>query len=252
LVDLKQKAAEKIVEEEPVAKPPPSKPLQKKGWGLFRRRTCLVPTWRGWLLLVVVFGTLSYIGVRGAYNFLAVSDPRPGGVLVVEGWSPDYALEAAVADFKQFSYEKVYVTGGPIEKGAPLSSYKTYAELGTATLLALGLSSNVVQSVPAPKVKQDRTYACGVALKRWVDEHGVQLTRINLLTVGPHARRSRLVFQKAFGNDMPIGIIAVAEPDYDGRRWWKSSQGFRAVTGEAIAYLYARFLFHPREKAPES
>jgi hypothetical protein len=251
LVDLKQKAAEKIVEEEPVAKPPTSKLSQKSRWNLFHRRPCLVPTWRGWLLLLLIFGTLSYIGVRGLYNFLAVNDPRPGGVLVVEGWAPDYALEAAVADFKQFSYEKVYVTGGPIERGAPLSSYKTYAELGTATLLALGLGSNVVQAVPAPKVTQDRTYACGVALKHWADEHGVQLTRINLLTVGPHARRSRLLFQKAFGKDMPIGIIAVAEPDYDGRRWWKSSLGFRAVTGEAIAYLYARFLFHPHGKPPE-
>jgi hypothetical protein len=105
--------------------------------------------------------------------------------------------------------------------------------------------------VPAPRVMQDRTYACAVALKKWVDERGVQLTRINLVTVGPHARRSRLLFQKSFGKDMPIGVLAVPEPDYDGRRWWRSSLGFRAVTGETIAYLYARFLFHPREKAAE-
>jgi hypothetical protein len=243
---------EKVVNEKPAEKTLMQKPSEKKRWSLFHRRQCVVPTWRGWLLLVLVLGTLSFIAIRRAYPFLAVNDPRPGGVLVVEGWAPDYAFEAAVADFKQFSYEKVYVTGGPIEKGAPLSSYKTYAELGTATLLALGLSSNVVQAVPAPRVKQDRTYACGVALKHWADEHGVQLTRINLVTVGPHARRSRLLFQKAFGKDVPIGIVAVAEPDYDGRRWWKSSLGFRAVTGEAIAYLYARFLFHPREKPPDS
>ena len=203
----------------------------------------MVPTWRGWVVLVLVFGGLSFVAIRRAYPFLAVNDPRPGGVLVVEGWAADYALEAAVADFKQFSYEKVYVTGGPIEWGAPLSSYKTYAQLGTSTLLALGMGSNVVQAVPAPRVKKDRTYACAVALKKWVDENRVQLTRINLVTIGPHARRSRLLFQKVFGKDMPIGVIAVAEPDYDGRRWWQSSLGFRAVTGEAIAYLYARFLF---------
>jgi uncharacterized SAM-binding protein YcdF (DUF218 family) len=198
-------------------------------------------------VLAVVFGAVALAAVRGVYPFLAVNDPRPGGVLVVEGWAADYALEAAVADFKQFSYEKVYVTGGPIEWGAPLSSYKTYAELGTATLLALGMSSNVVQAVPAPRVKQDRTYACAVALKKWVDEHGVQLTRINLVTVGPHARRSRLLFQKSFGKDMPIGVVAIAEPDYDAQHWWRSSMGFRGVTGEAIAYLYARFLFRPRQ-----
>jgi hypothetical protein len=236
---------EKVVNQKPAEKTPTQKPSAKKRWSLFQRRPCLVPTWRGWLLLVVVFGTVAYVSIRRAYPFLAVSDPRPGGILVVEGWGADYALEAAVADFKQFSYEKVYVTGGPIEFGAPLSSYKTYAELGTATLLALGMSSNVVQAVPAPRVKKDRTYACAVALKTWLDENRVQVTRINLMTVGPHARRSRLLFQKAFGKETPIGVVAIAEPDYEGRRWWKSSLGFRAVTSEAIAYLYARFLFHP-------
>jgi uncharacterized SAM-binding protein YcdF (DUF218 family) len=238
---------EKVVEQKPAEKAVTPKPSEKKRWSLFHRRQCLVPTWRGWLVLAVFFGAVTYVGIRGAYPFLAVNDPRPGGVLVVEGWAADYALEAAVADFKQFSYEKVYVTGGPIEYGAPLSSYKTYAELGTATLLALGMNSNVVQAVPAPKVKRDRTYACAVALKKWMDEHGMQLTRINLITVGPHARRSRLLFQKSFGKDMPIGVVAIAEPNYDTRHWWRSSVGFRTVTDEAIAYLYARFLFRASE-----
>jgi hypothetical protein len=190
---------------------------------------------------------VAYAGIRGTYSFLAVNDPKPGGVLVVEGWAGDYALAAVVADFNRYSYEKVYVTGGPIEWGAPLSQYKTYAELGTATLLALGMSTNVVQAVPAPGVKQDRTYACAVALKKWVDERGIEITRINLLTVGPHARRSRLLFQKSFGKDMPIGVVAIAERDYDCRYWWRSSRGFRQVTDEAIAYFYARFLFRASE-----
>jgi hypothetical protein len=238
---------EKIDEQKPAEKGSTRKSLAKRRWGLLNRRQCLVPTWRGWLLLMVVFGTVTYVAIRGAYPFLAVNDPKPGGVLVVEGWAGDHALAAVVADYKQFSYEKVYVTGGPMEWGAPLSQYKTYAELGAATLLALGMSTNVVQAVPAPGVKQDRTYACAVALKKWVDEQGIQLTRMNLVTVGPHARRSRLLFQKSFGKEMPIGVVAIAEPDYDTRYWWRSSRGFRSVTDEAIAYLYARFLFRPSE-----
>ena len=172
------------------------------------------------------------------------------GVLVVEGWAPDYALEAALAETKQYSYEKVFVTGGPIDAGAPLSSYKTYAESGTATLLALGMSTDIVQPVSAPPVRQDRTYSCAVALRKWTQGRGIQLTRVNLLTVGPHARRSRLLFEKALGNDIPIGVIAVPEPYYDSRHWWRSSNGFRAVTDETIAYLYARLLFHAKREEP--
>jgi len=207
-----------------------------------------MPTWRGWLLLGVIFWVMAIVIIRGAYSFLAVSDTKPGGILVVEGWAADYALERVVTEYRQFSYEKVYVTGGPIERGAPLSQYKTYAELGAATLVALGLSTNAVQPVPGLRVKQDRTYACAVALKKWLNENGTQPTRINLLTVGPHARRSRLLFEKSFGKNTPIGVIAVREPDYDTRHWWRSSQGFRAVTDEAIAYVYARLLFHPGEE----
>lgn len=223
-------------------------PKKNRSW-LWRWRECRVPTWRGWLLIIVGISAVSIIGIRGAYSFLALNDPRPGGVLVVEGWAPDYALETAVAEAKQYSYQKIFVTGGPIEWGEPLSQYKTYAELGTATLLALGMDTNLVQAVPAPRVRQDRTYSCAVALKKWTDAHGVELTRLNLLTVGPHARRSRLLFRKAFGDDIPIGVIAVAEPNYDTRHWWRSSNGFREVTGEAIAYFYARVLFHEREQA---
>lgn len=238
----------KSLAQKPAAKSANPPPAAKKQWGLWQRRQCLIPTWRGWLLIALVVGAASILGIRGAYPFLAVNDTRPGGVLVVEGWAPDYALEAAIAEVKQFSYEKVFVTGGPIEWGAPLSEYKTYAQRGTATLLALGMSTNLVQAVPAPSVRQDRTYSCALALKKWAEERGIPLTRVNLLTVGPHARRSRLLFQKALGKDLPIGVIAVPEPDYDTRHWWHSSNGFRAVTGEAIAYMYARFLFRAREQ----
>ena len=199
-------------------------------------------------MIGVVFVSLAMVAIHRAYPFLAANDPKPGGILVVEGWAADYALEAVVADSKLFAYEKVYVIGGPIEVGAPLEKYKTYAELGTATLLAFGMSTNMVQAVPAPRVKQDRTYACAVALKKWLDEHGVRVTRINLVSVGPHARRSRLLFEKCFGENMPIGVEAIREPDYDTRHWWRSSQGFRTVTDETIAYLYARFLFHARKE----
>lgn len=216
--------------------------------GLLRRRQCLVPTGRGWAAVILSCAALAVAGVLRIHPFLAANDPQPGGALVVEGWSPDYALEAAVAEFNRDHYEKLYVTGGPIEQGAPLSEYKTYAELAAATLLKLGLSTNAVQAVPAPFVPQDRTYTSAVYLRRWLHEHGVSPAKFNLLTLGPHARRSRLLFEKALGKRAIVGVIVVPVRDYEPRRWWRSSQGFRSVTGEALAYGYVRFIFRaPKE-----
>ncbi len=214
-------------------------PPRKPSWGLCRRRQCLVPTWRGWALLLLGFGLVMVLAVREAHPLLALNDPVPGGVLVVEGWAGPEVLEAAVAEFKRNHYATLFVTGGPLEQGAALSEYHTYAELGAAGLVKLGLSTNEVQAVPAPRMDQDRIYASASSLARWLRGHGTAPTRVNLIAVGVHARRARLLFQQALGKGVTVGVIAMPERGYDASRWWRSSQGVRAVLGEALSYGYA-------------
>ena len=66
---------------------------------------------------------------------------------------------------------------------------------------------------------------------------------INVVTEDVHARRTRLLFQKALGNDVAVGIISVPNPDYDARHWWRYSEGVKDVFAESVAYIYARLLF---------
>lgn len=223
---------------------------EKKWFGLVRRRQCWVPTWRAWLLLVLLAVVLGFFTVRNIYGFLAVNDPRPGGLLVVEGWLPDYALEMALQEYKRNHYDKVIVTGGLLEAGEPLSEYKTYAELGTAILLKLGLGTNDVQAVPAPKVRQDRTYAAAFSMHRWLLQQHVSVSHIHLITEGPHARRSRLLYHQALGPSIQVSVTAVPVGDFDEKHWWRSSAGVRGVIGETIAYLYARLWFRaPKDQS---
>jgi hypothetical protein len=212
-------------------------------WGLFRRREVTLPTWKGWLLVLLLLGFLAFAGLKCSYPFLAVNDSRPGGILVVEGWAPDYGLAAAIDEFRSHHYIKLCVTGIPIEAGAPLSEYKTYAERGAAVLVKLGLPADSLQAVPCPAVHQDRTYTSAATLRSWLTTNGIPATNINLMTIGPHSRRSRLLFQKAFGGNTTIGILSVPPKEYDPEHWWRSSSGFRNVTSEQIAYIYARVLF---------
>ena len=216
--------------------------------GLLRRRQCLVPTLRGWVVLALGFGAVALIGVLGIGPFLAVTDSVPGGVLVVEGWVADDMLQAAMAEFKQNHYERLFVTGIPLQQGAPLSEYKNFAYLGTATLVKLGMSTNDVQAVPTGRTRRDRTYAMALSLKHWFLDHGMNVTKVNLVTGGPHARRSRLMFQKALGRGVTVGVIAIPAADYDEKHWWRYSQGVRGIIDETIAYAYARLLFYPRQE----
>src|SRR5580704_19783193 len=169
---------------------------RKSGDGLLQRRECLIPTWRGWLVLMFAVAALVMFSIRKIGPFLAVNDPVDNGALVVEGWLPDYAFQEAIKEFKKGHYSQIFVTGGPLENGAPLSEYRTFAELGAATLVRLGLNTNAVQAVPAPKVRLDRTYVSAVALKNWLDSHGIGETNFNVISLGPHSRRSRLLFEK--------------------------------------------------------
>jgi hypothetical protein len=46
-------------------------------------------------------------------------------------------------------------------------------------------------------------------------------------------------------------VIAVSNPDYDPKDWWRYSDGVREVIGETIAYIYARCFFYPSVSSSE-
>ncbi len=212
-------------------------------FGLLKRRELLLPTWRGLFLFMSVIAGLMALAVLNVQSFLALNAPVQAEVMVVEGWVPDFVLEEAKAKFELGHYSKLYVTGGPIEMGGAMSGYNTFAELGAATLRKMGLSSAVVEAVPAPSVRRDRTFASALALKNKLHQQAANISGINLVSLGVHSRRSHLLFQKAFDYELQVGIIAVEDRNYYGERWWKFSEGVRLVTDELFAYIYAILVF---------
>ena len=204
---------------------------------------CLLPTWRGWVALLLAVSLGAVLAVRGVHGFLAVQDSVPGGVLVIEGWADDEALKEAWTEFQRGGYAVWCVTGEPLEKGAPLVEHGDYAALTVAVFEKMGRKPGVLQPVPWGPVRRDRTYSSALALKAWLSERGLPSEKINVLTQGAHARRSRLLYEKAFGPGSRIGVIAAPDVLFDAEHWWRSSLGVRAVIDELVAYVYARFLF---------
>ena len=215
-------------------------------FGLVRRKQCLFPTFRGWLMIGLAIFLAGAIFVSGVYGFLAVQDSVPGGVLVAEGWVPDFVLVETLAEFHRHHYDGIFVTGMPMEKGAILSEYKTTADLSAAILIKLGADPLTVYSVPTTAVLKDRTYATAVALREDLAKRGLSVSKVNVISLGAHSRRTRLLYEHAFGPSVQVGIIAMTPRDFDSSHWWRTSQGFRGVTDEITAYLYARFFFSPK------
>jgi hypothetical protein len=195
-----------------------------------------------WIALGCVLGAAAYLYAHRIHAFLAPREPIEAQMLVVEGWLPDDALRQAAVHFSENRYGLIVVVGGPLEQGFFLSELKTYAALGRATLIKISNRRDIV-AVPSPGVRKDRTYASALALKKWMAAGNIGFRRINLLSLGVHARRSRYLFQKALGDQYAVGVIGLDPFEYDRHRWWRSSEGFKRVIDETLAYAYTRLLF---------
>lgn len=213
---------------------------------LFRQRSCWVPTLAGWLAILALLTIAGILLLHGLYPFLAEERPVGGEVMIVEGWVPDYNLKQVAADFRNKGYRRIIATGGPLENGSFLSGYRDYATLSAATLAGLGVDSGAIIRVPAPLTTRDRTWESALALKAWLLQGGETPGSADLYSVGPHARRSVLLFRRALGPRVALGVVSLAPQDYNPRKWWTSSNGVRSVIFECLAFFYARFLFRGR------
>lgn len=221
-------------------------PVDRKLGGILVRKKRWALAWKGRLLIAAI-GFAGLYGVfANVHPFLAVTQKADARILVVEGWIQNYAMRAAVDEFNRGHYEQVYTTGGPENgTGGYTNDYRTSASAGEEALKKLGLPGEVIQMVPSHVSGRERTYSSAIALREWLLEHGVPIAKMNVLTEDCHARRTWLLYQEAFGNNVHVGIINVSNPDYDPNKWWKYSDGVREVIGESIAYIYARFFFYP-------
>ena len=177
------------------------------------------------------------------YTFLALNKPVSGEALVVEGWLPDYVLKDALALYRKERYKLIITTGGALQRGSYLIQYNNWAEVAASTLVAMGLDRQRIIAVPAAEVAMDRTYASALALKEWLMKVESSVSTIDIYSLGPHARRTRLLFKKALGNKVHVGILAARPNGYDPAHWWKTSSGVTTVISEIIAYFYSKFFF---------
>ncbi|MDF7806685.1 YdcF family protein [Pontiellaceae bacterium B12219] len=203
------------------------------------------PTWLGWLLIATLLCGLFLGFIASLYPFLAPEKPPHKGLMVVEGWIHDFALDEAIILFKTGNYSKIVCTGVPIETGSYIQQFKSYPEMTAARLKKMGIPPEKIIVSVADEAKKDRTYMAAVALREAFMAYNIDETELHLITTGPHGRRSRMLFQKALGDKYNIGITCLAPASYTPEDWYKGSEGVRYVMSEWLAYVYAKLFFYP-------
>jgi len=211
-------------------------------YDFFIMKECKVLKWPYKIALWSLILLVTLILALQLNSFLSKNNPLPSKVLIVEGWLPDDALVKVVALYRKEGYTKMITTGGPLGVGSYLKEYKDYAHLAEATLLKLGMPRESLVAVAANYVKRDRTYHSALVLKEWMQENGMHPQYINLASLGPHSRRSSILFQKAFASSVEVGSISISSGDYESKKWYTSSTGVRVTINEFIAYVYVLLL----------
>jgi uncharacterized SAM-binding protein YcdF (DUF218 family) len=200
-------------------------------------------TWLGRLILTILIAGVLVGAIANLYPFLAPEKPPHKGLLVVEGWIHDFALDEAVRIYRAGDYSKIICTGVPIETGSYIQAFKSYPEMTTARLIEMGIDKSDIITAISEETKKDRTLIAANAMRQYLMAYNIGETNVHLITTGPHGRRSRLLFQRALGKNYSVGVTSLEDTGYDPDHWYAYSDGVRKVIGEFIAYIYAKCVF---------
>jgi uncharacterized SAM-binding protein YcdF (DUF218 family) len=210
------------------------------GLRLVQRRTILCTTWFSNFCLAALLGVpLIWWFVCGE-SFLSLTQRLPADVLVVEGWIGRDGVRAAAVEFKQGGYQYVIATGGQSTGRGWAEAGWSYAEGADHELIRAGVPENRIIVAPSEDTDNQRTYESAVAVGRALAARGIHPKALIVFTLGPHARRSRLVFAKLSRTE--VGVVSWSPSRDESVPWWQCSDRAKELLTETAGYLFEALL----------
>ena len=204
-------------------------------------------TFRSQMLLIIGF-TLLVIGVSGTIwlciwgeTFFSLTRPLPADALIVEGWIGSDGIRAAADEFRHGGYRYVVATGG-------LTGYLfnndrlNYAEMAKEELVQSGVPGSRIIVSSFGEIEHERTFKSATSSWHSIHRAGVRPAAINVFTLGPHARRSQLVYEKVYAPEVRVGVIAFVPAGYHSEPWWLSNARTKCLLKETVGYPYELLL----------
>lgn len=195
------------------------------------------PTWTGLLCILATFAVLGATWFNYAESYLTLTYRSQADILVVEGWIGRQGVSAAAAEFSRGGYRYIVCTGS-LTSGRWEDKPTSYAEMAAREMIRLGVPQANILVAGAETTERQRTFECAVAVWRTLQNAGIKPEGMNVFTLGPHARRSALVFTKVNWPFTKIGVIGWVPPGAGREAWWQSSDRSRELLEETVGYWY--------------
>lgn len=213
---------------------------------LFRSRVVMLPTLTGMFVILFIIGLVGTILFRNIALFLTVNEPLGADTLVIEGWMGKEELEQALVYFNAKGYSRAIIVGGPISNDFH-GIDTNFAERAAGYLQSKGLPVDKTVVITSPWSAQNRTFLNAVMTRDWLSQTPPTVRSLDIFSSHLHTRRSRYLFQLAFGDAVEIGVVPSVPANFDPEHWWRSSASGKYVAVEFAGWVMTRCCFNPGE-----
>src|SRR5690606_28482086 len=95
-----------------------------------------------------------------------------------------------------------------------------------------GVSKGKITSIPVMRVEEGRTKSNAKAFAQRIGSEPIG--SVDVISIGVHARRSMNEFQKACGDEVEVGVIAIEDPEAPAENWWRMKAGWMKLGKEIV------------------
>jgi hypothetical protein len=92
-----------------------------------------------------------------------------------------------------------------------INNITSAAVLAKNRLVLLGIDSSLITPVPAKRVRVNRTLTSALAFRDWIKTENPDIKGINIISMGTHARRTWMTYNKILDEKYEIGIISLPD-----------------------------------------
>jgi Ca-dependent carbohydrate-binding module xylan-binding len=111
------------------------------------------------------------------------------------------------------------------------NNFNSNAELARNRLISMGINPSQVIATPGETVIVNRTLTSALAFRDWLKHTKMDITGINIISLGAHARRTWMIYNRILNEKYPIGIISLPDYIYTESRVYRLFKNIRETLG---------------------